>query len=71
MVTLERNILLIGLVLTVTAINIKKGQKQENKNIKNVKRCRDDMQTRYRDDIIVKLNLQSPYPYIFYTTIAN
>ena len=46
MVTLERNILLIGLALTVTEINIKKGQKQENRNIKNVKRCRDDMQTR-------------------------
>ena len=29
--------------LTVTEIMIKKGQKQENKNIKNVKRCRDGM----------------------------
>ena len=33
----------IGLGLTVTEINIKKVQKQDFKNIKNVKRCRDGM----------------------------
>ena len=33
----------LGLGLTVTEINIKKGQKQDLKNIKNVKRCRDGM----------------------------
>ena len=33
----------LGLGLTVTEINIKKVQKQEIKNIKNVKRCRDGM----------------------------
>ena len=32
-----------GLGLTVTEINIKKVQKQDLKNIKNVKRCRDGM----------------------------
>ena len=41
-VTLERNLLIV-LGLTVTEINIKKVQKQEIKNIKNVKRCRDGM----------------------------
>ena len=38
MITLERNILLC-LSLTVTEINVKKVQKQDLKNIKNVKRC--------------------------------
>ena len=65
-VTLERNILFLGLGLTVTEINIKKKvQKQDLKNIKNVKVigmvcqkvCKEG-----RDDIIVKIN---PYPYIF------
>ena len=35
--------LFLGLGLTVTEINIKKVQKQELKNIKNVKGCRDGM----------------------------
>ena len=33
----------LGLGLTVTEISIKKVQKQDLKNIKNVKRCRDGM----------------------------
>ena len=41
LVTLE--IFFLGLGLTVTEINIKKVQKQDLKNIKNVKRCRDGM----------------------------
>ena len=36
-------ILFLGLGLTVTEINIKKVQKQDLKNIKNAKRCRDGM----------------------------
>ena len=40
--TLERMYVCLG--LTVTEIKIKKVQKQENKNIRNVKRCRDGMQ---------------------------
>ena len=36
-------IFFFGLGLTVTEINIKKLQKQDLKNIKNVKRCRDGM----------------------------
>ena len=40
-VTLE--IFFFGLGLTVTEINIKKVQKQDLKNIKNLKRCRDGM----------------------------
>ena len=36
-------IFFLGLGLTVTEINIKKVQKQDLKNIKNVKRCRDGM----------------------------
>ena len=36
-------IFLVGLGLTVTEINIKKVQKQDFKNIKNVKGCRDGM----------------------------
>ena len=51
--TLE-TILFFDLGLPVTEINTKKVQKQEKKNIENVKRCRDgipkSMQTRYRDD---------------------
>ena len=39
---LERNIL-GRLGLTVTEINIKKVQKQDLKNIKNVRRCRDGL----------------------------
>ena len=49
----------------------KKVQKQDLKNIKNVKRCRDGMPKvckQGRDDIIVKVNLQSPIPTI---TVAN
>ena len=40
-ITLE--IFFFGLGLTLTEINIKKVQKQDLKNIKNVKRCRDGM----------------------------
>ena len=40
-VTLE--IFFLGLGLTVTEINIKKIRKQDLKNIKNVKKCRDGM----------------------------
>ena len=38
-----KEIFLVGLGLTVTEINIKKVQKQDLKNIKNVKGCRDGM----------------------------
>ena len=38
-----KEIFLVGLRLTVTEINIKKVQKQDLKNIKNVKGCRDGM----------------------------
>ena len=38
-----KEIFFLGLSLTVTEINIKKVQKQDLKNIKNVKRCRDGM----------------------------
>ena len=40
-VTLE--IFFLSLSLTVTEVNIKKVQKQDLKNIKNVKRCSDGM----------------------------
>ena len=44
-------------------------KKQDLKNIKNVKGCRDgmpkSMQTGYRNDIIVKVNLQSLIPASF------
>ena len=57
-------------------INIKKSTETRlKKNIKKVKGCRDgmpkSMQTRYRDDIIVKVNLQSPIPTSFYITVAS
>ena len=38
-----KEIFFLGLGLTVTEINIKKVQKEDLKNIKNVKRCRDGM----------------------------
>ena len=38
-----KEIFFLGLGLTVTEINIKKVQKQDLKNIKNVKGCRDGM----------------------------
>ena len=53
---------------------MKKVQKQDLKNIKNVKGCRDGMPKSIqtgRDDIIVKVNLQSPIPTSFYITVAN
>ena len=56
-------IFFLGLGLTVNEINIKKVQKQDLKNIKNVKGC--------RDDIIVKVNLQSPIPTSFYITVTE
>ena len=61
----------LGLGVTVTEVNIKKVQKQDLKNIKNVKGCRDGMPKvckQGRDDIIVKVNLQSPIPTSFYAT---
>ena len=65
----------LGLGLTVTEINIKKVRKQDLKNIKNVKRCRDmacqKVCKQGRDDVIVKVNLQSPIPTSFYITVAN
>ena len=67
-----KEIFFLGLGVTVTEVNIKKLQKQDLKNIKNVKGCRDgmpkSMQTRW-DDIIVKVNLQSPIPTSFYITV--
>ena len=53
-------------------IDIKKVQKQDLKNIKNVKGCRDGMpkSKQGRDDIIVKVNLQSPITTSFYITVA-
>ena len=49
---------------------------QDLKNIKNVKGCSDGMVCHKickegRDDIIVKVNLQSPNPTSFYITVAN
>ena len=55
----------LGLGLTVTEINMKKVQKQDLKNIKNVKDVGMAYQKVYkqsRDDIIV--NFTKPYPYI-------
>ena len=56
----------LGLGLTVIE---EKVQKQDFKNIKNVKRCRDGMQKvckQGRDDIIIAMvNLQSPIPTSF------
>ena len=59
----------------MTESKIKKVPKQDLKNIKNVKDCRDgmpkSMQTRYTDDIIVKVNLKSPISTSFCITVAN
>ena len=62
----------LGLGLTVSEINIKKVQKQDL-NIKNVKRCRDGMpkSMRSRDDIIVRVSLQSPIATSFYITVVK
>ena len=38
-----KEIFFLGLGVTLTEVNIKKVQKQDLKNIKNVKRCRDGM----------------------------
>ena len=62
----------IGLGLTVTVS--KKVQKQDLKNIKNVKGFRDgipESMQKGRDDIIVNVNLQSPTPTSFCITVAN
>ena len=70
MVTLERNIL----VRLRSEINTKKVQKQDLKNIKNVKDVGMACQKvckQGRDDVIVKVNLQSPIPTSFYITVAN
>ena len=64
----------LGLGLTVTEINIKKVQKQDLKNIKNVKDVGMECQKvckQGRNDIIVKVSLQSPIPTSFYITVAN
>ena len=70
MVTLERNILL----RLRSEINTKKVQKQDLKNIQNVKDVGMACQKvckQGRDDVIVKVNLQSPIPTSFYITVAN
>ena len=61
----------LGLGLTVTEINIKKVQKQDFKNIKDVGMACQKVCKQGRDDIIVKVNLQSPFPTSFYITVAN
>ena len=70
-----KEIFLVGLGLTVTEINIKKVQKQDFKNIKNVKGCIgmacQKVCKQGRDDIIVKVNFQSPIPTSFYITVAS
>ena len=58
----------LGLGLTVTEINIKKVQRQEIKNVKNVKGCRDGCQKVYKqgrnDSIKAKVNIKAiPHPY--------
>ena len=66
-----KEIFFLGLGLTVTEINV---QKQDLKNIKNVKDVGMACQKvckQNRDDIIVKVNLQSPIPTSFYITVAN
>ena len=50
-------------------INIKKVQ--DIKNIKNVGMACQKVCKQGRDDIIVKVNLQSPIPTSFYITVAN
>ena len=66
--------MLIG--LAITEIMIKKGRKQENKNIKNVKRCRDGMPKVCKQgwDGAWKQRStywQSPIPTSFHTTVRQ
>ena len=69
MVTLERNILL----RLRSEINTKKVQKQDLniKNVKDVGMACQKVCKQGRDDVIVKVNLQSPIPTSFYITVAN
>ena len=69
-VRLEGNVLL-GVSLTVIEINIKKVQKQKNiKKHKHVRTACQKVRKQGRDDIIVKVKLQSPIPTPFYTTVS-
>ena len=54
-------------------LGTKKVKKQDLNDVKNVKGCRDGMpkSMQSRDDIIVKVNSQSPIPTSFYITVAN
>ena len=61
-----KEIFFLGSGLTVTEINIKKVQKQDLKNIKNVGMACQKACKQGRDDIIVKVNLQSPIPTSLY-----
>ena len=61
----------LGLALTVAEINIKKVQKQDLKNIKNVGMACQKICKQGRNDIIVKVNLKSLIPTSFYITVAN
>ena len=59
--------------LAVTVIDIKNVQKQENKYIKDLQRCREarlKVCKQGRNDIEVKVNIQSLIPTYFYTTVA-
>ena len=64
-----KEIFFLGSGLTVTENNIKKEHKQDFKNIKNVKRCRDGMPKTIckqgRDDMIVKVNSKSLSLHLF------
>ena len=68
--------LFLGLGLTETEINIKKVQKQDLKT-KTLKMSKDvgiacqKLCKQGRDDIIVKVNLQSTIPTSIYITVAN
>ena len=70
-----RETFFLGLGLTVTEQkSTETVQKQDLKNFKNVKRCRNGMPKVCKqgmDDIIVKVNLQSLIPASFYITVAN
>ena len=72
LVLLHLKEIFLGLGVTVTEINIKKVQKQNLKNIKNdVGMACQKVYKQGRDDIIVKVNLQSPIATSFYITVAN
>ena len=69
--TLER----IDLGLAVTEVNSKKVQKQENKNIKNVKECRDgmpkSMQTRMLHGSKGQHIGKAAFLHLFHTTVRQ